>query len=137
MGEKNRSRWGKWLIWSIGFIFIMYSLYSFALSFFGTETQAKLTSYRRENGERNEVIRGQYTYVFGYEFEVNGKVYSGNDRSIHNAVFLKTDQSSTMSIRYLKCCPYINGQDRGVKNVLNALLFLIIGLGLIWVSRKI
>ncbi|MDD3721981.1 MAG: hypothetical protein PHW92_05780 [Lutibacter sp.] len=136
MKTSNRSNFGKWLIAIIGVIFLIYSIFLLALTLFGTDVNAKVTSYRREYGERDEVFRNQYTYLFGYEFEVNGEKYSGTGQRIGNSVFLKQNDTMLMKVRYLPSFPFINSAYDGNKTHLNLLISLIVGVGLLLTSRK-
>ena len=136
MEKPENPKWGKWLIFSIGFIFFIYSLFLFTLTFFGTDIDAKITSYRRAYGERNETIRNQYTYLFGYEFQVNGKKYTGTGQKISNSVFLKHGDNSYMKARYLASCPSINSDFDAKKTPLHALVILGVGMLLFYFFRK-
>lgn len=136
MGLKTRVNFGKWLIFSIGLLFIFYSFFLGSLALFGIEVNAKVTSYRREYGERNETIRNQYTYLYGYEFNVEGKTYSGIGQRISNSVFLKHDNKMHMKVKYLQCCPFLNSNYEGTRTIFNLLISLVVGAGLVAVSRK-
>lgn len=136
MGFRDRFNFGKWLIFSIGFLFTSYSLFLGTLTLYGSEINAKVTSYRQEYGERNENIRNQYTYLFGYEFNVDGKTFSGTGQRIGNSVFLKHNNKMQMKVKYLRCCPQFNSAYDGNKTLLNSLISMIVGIGLLLVSRK-
>ena len=132
----SKINFGKILISFVGIIFLLYAAFLFILNFFGEETNAILTSYRQEYGERNETIRNQYTYLFSYEFDVNGKKYSGNGQKIGNSVFLKPDGKSTISIKYLRCCPFLSTANDGSKTLMSCFIFFSIGLLLFYFSGK-
>ena len=132
----NGPKWGKWLIFTIGVIFLIYSIFLVTLSLYGTEIDAKITSYRRAYGERNETIRNQYTFLFGYEFQIEGKTYSGTGQKIGNSVFLKHTDNSYMKVKYLKCCPYLNTDYNGNKTILNGFITLGVGFLLLYFYRK-
>jgi hypothetical protein len=129
--------WGKIIIGSVGFIFLMYALLLISLSLFGFSTNAKITSYRQEYGERNETIRNQYTYLYGYEFEVDGKLFSGNGQRIGNSVYLKNNGTQTIQIKYLSCCPFVNHALDENKNTKQILITLLVSLGLFYFMFKI
>ncbi|MFA5297842.1 MAG: hypothetical protein WC389_06495 [Lutibacter sp.] len=133
---ENKNKWGKWLILSIGIIFILYSVFLGSLVLFGTETKAKITSYRQEYGERNEAIRNQYTYLFGYEFEYQGKTYSGTGQKIGNSVFLKNDGNSFITIKFLPSIPQLNTAYEEKRTIINMAITLVIGLGLLYATKK-
>lgn len=128
--------WGKIIIGSVSAIFILYALLLISLYFFGVSTSAKITSYRQEYGERNETIRNQYTYLYGYEFEVNGKLYSGNGQRIGNSVYIKDTANRSIPIKYLTCCPQLN-QALDHSPIKSLLIFIGIGVLLFYFARKI
>lgn len=136
METENKNKWGKWLILSIGIIFILYSIFLGSLTLFGSETNAKITSYRQEYGERNETIRNQYTYLFGYEFEYEGKTYYGNGQKIGNAVYLKNDGNSFITIKFLPSIPQLNTAYEEKRTVINMGITIVIGLGLLYATKK-
>jgi hypothetical protein len=109
--KKKRFTAGRIIIGITGSLFLFYGIFLAALWLAGTPTQAKITSFRREMGERNETIRNQYTYVYSYEFNVAGKTYSGNSKKIQDSVFLKNDGNTFIKVHYLKCCPFLNGPE--------------------------
>ena len=109
--KKKRFTAGRIIIGITGFLFLFYGIFLAALWSAGTPTQAKITSFRREMGERNETIRNQYTYVYAYEFTVAGITYSGNSKKVQGPVFLKNDGNSFIKVHYLKCCPFLNGPE--------------------------
>lgn len=136
METENKNKWGKWLILSIGLIFTLYSIFLGSLVLFGAETKAKITSYRQEYGERNEAIRNQYTYLFGYEFEYQGKTYSGTGQKIGNSVFLKNDGNSFITIKFLPSIPQLNTAYEEKRTVINMAITLVVGLGLLYATTK-
>lgn len=136
MGFRDRFNFGKWLIFSIGLLFTIYSLFLGSLTLFGTEINAKVTSYRQEYGERNEMFRNQYTYLYGYEFYVDGVKYFGTGQKISDSVYLKNNGNSYMQVKYLSCCPYFNSDFEANKTLTRIFIFLVVGMGLVLVSRK-
>lgn len=121
--------WGKVILVGVGTLFTLYSVLIFALNVAGISTEARLTSYRQEYGERNETIRNQYTYLFSYEFEVDGKTYFGNGQRVAGPEHLKLSGNEKIRIRYLAIWPYLNqAEEKGFDWV--AVLYLGIGLGL-------
>lgn len=137
MKKKRKSgKAGKWLIFSVGLLFALYTAFLLVLHVFGTGTQARLTSYRQEYGERNETIRNVYTYEFGYEFTVDGKTYSGTGQKTGSPVFLKPTKETTIAIKYLSCCPYLNTASNGKKTWINILIMALVSVVLFWFSRK-
>jgi hypothetical protein len=109
MKKKNKhSLTGKIIIGTVALLFLLYALFLCTLCLAGTKTQAKITDFRRELAERNETIRNQYTYAYGYEFIVSGKQYSGHSKKVQGPVFLKNQGSSYITVYYLECCPVLN-----------------------------
>lgn len=137
MKKKDKSgKAGKWLIFSVGLLFALYVSFLLVIQVFGTDIRAHLTSYRQEYGERNETIRNQYNYEFGYEFTVDGKTYSGTGRRISSPVFLKPGSNTTIPIKYLKCCPYLNSHVEGRKTWINILVMALVTAVLFWFFRR-
>ncbi|HOO95456.1 MAG TPA: hypothetical protein PLH60_06935 [Proteiniphilum sp.] len=137
MGKRKRgNNFGKWLIFSVSMLFALYGAFLGTLLLFGVDKQATLTSYRQEYGERNEVIPNRYTYLFGYAFTVEGKTYHGTGQRVASPVFLKPSAESTISIRYLPCCPYLNSHVEGKETWKSSLIFLGIGVILLLFFRK-
>lgn len=137
MSKGNRKKnFGKWLIFSISILFIVYASFLAMLLLIGVDKQATLTSYRQEYGERNEVIPNRYTYLFGYEFTVEGKTYYGTGQKVGSSVFLKPHNESTISIKYLSFCPYLNSHIEGKENWKSILIYLVVGLILFSFYRK-
>lgn len=136
MDIKNRINWGKWLIFLIGLIFTIYSIFLGSLALFGTEINANITSYRQQLSERDETIRNQYTYVFGYEFSVEGKTYSGTGQKISNSIFLKNESKMKMRVKYLQCCPQFNSAYDEKNTFLNIIISFLIGMGLILITKR-
>lgn len=129
--------WGRLILGSVGVLFTLYSFLIFSLDWMGTSSEARLTSYRREYGERNEAIPNRYTYLYGYEFKVDGKTYIGNGQLVAGPAHLKLSGEETIRIKYLSCCPYLNHAEKASLFDWSALIFLGIGLGLISVAYKI
>ncbi len=137
MGKRKRgNNFGKWLIFSVAMLFVLYGSFLGALLLFGVEKQATLTSYRQEYGERNEVIPNRYTYLFGYKFTVEGKTYHGTGQRVASPVFLKPTPESPISIKYLSCCPYFNTHVEGNGTWKSSLIFFGIGVVLLLFFRK-
>lgn len=136
MDFKKKLNFGKVLIFSIGLLFTIYSLFLGGLALFGTETKAKITSYRQEYGERNETIRNQYTYVFGYEFKFEGKVYTGTGQQIGNPVFLKNNENSFITVKFFPAIPQLNSSFNGEKTIWNIAISFVIGIGLMYITKK-
>lgn len=133
---QNKIHGGKLLIFSIGLLFVLYALYIGSLLFFGTETSAKITSYRQEYGERDETIRNQYTYLYGYEFTYKGRVYSGTGQNIGDSVYLKNKQNHFLRIKFFPAFPQFSTSFEGTKSYVNIIISAAVGIILIVFSRK-
>lgn len=125
---------GKILLAVIGLAFAIYALMLVVLMVAGTPTKATITSYRRSAGERNETIPNQYTYVFSYEFEVDGSKYTGNGQEVKPPIHVKNAGGSTISIRYLPGWPAINSPMEAELPLMSTAIFLTIGIGLLYVA---
>ncbi len=134
--EKRKGRGGRILITSFGLLSLGYGLMLAALFFFGTMVEARLTSYRQELGERNEVIPNRYTYHFGYSFAVDGREYSGTGQRIASPTFLKPGSDATITVKFLPCCPRIHTDVRKDQEGRRVMVILALGLVLLWISRK-
>lgn len=103
----------------------------------GIKTTAVITNIRREQGERNEAIRGRYTYIISYRFKLtDGKTVDGFTRKIGDSVYLKADGKSTRSVRYFEFFPYINALDEDTRHGLGQLIFVAIGYFLIFIINR-
>lgn len=134
--KKKRSPAGKIIIGIAGSLFLLYGIFLTALWLAGTPVQARVTSFRREMGERNETIRNQYTYSYSYEFTVDGKTYSGNSKKVQGPVFLQNSGNSFLRVYYLKCCPFLNGPETDFTPRYKLLIYLSIAAGLFYFVKK-
>lgn len=134
--KKKRFTAGKIIIGFTGLIFLFYGIFLAALWLAGTPTQAKITSFRREMGERDETIRNQYTYAYAYEFSTAGKTYSGNSKKVQGPVFLKNDGNSFIKVYYLKFCPFLNGPEADFTPKYKLLIYLGIAVILFYFVSK-
>ena len=141
MGGKKRksranSRAGRFFIIAIGLLFVTWGLLSVGLGLFGERDMAVITHIRREGGERNEVIRGRYTYAVAYAFTLpDGRRIEGTSKIIGGAVFLKATGTSRRPVRYYRFFPSINAleSDTGLRTGPLAIAF--VGCLLIWLMR--
>ncbi|WP_372775377.1 hypothetical protein [Mangrovibacterium sp.] len=106
--KEKKSLAGKLIIGGAAALFILYGVFLSTLWVAGTPTQARVTDFRRELGERDETIRNKYTYTYAYEFTASGKQYYGHSKKVQGPVFLKTQGNSFVTVHYLGCCPAIN-----------------------------
>jgi len=121
----------------LGFAFIAWGLTTVTLGLFGEKEIATITNIRRERGERNEVIRGKYTYIISYTFTLpGGKNISGSTRHIGDAVFLKADGKSKTAVRYFSSFPAINALERDTKPGFGQLVLVAIGCFLIYIINR-
>lgn len=134
--KKKRSPAGKIIIGIAGSLFLLYGIFLSALWLAGTPVQAKVTSFRREMGERNETIRNQYTYSYSYEFNVSGKTYSGNSKKVQGPVFLQNSGNNYIRIYYLKCCPVLNGPETDFSPQYKLLIYFGVAVVLFYFLKK-
>ncbi len=134
--KAQKGRGGRILMGGIGVLFLVYGLMLAALYFFGTDVEARLTSYRQEMGERNEVIPNRYTYHFGYSFRVNGRDYSGTGQRVAGPVHLKPGPGATIAVKYLPCCPFISTDTEDGREGRRILVILGVAFLLLWFARK-
>lgn len=121
----------------LGIGFVLYGISTISLGLFGKKGTAVITNIRREGGERDEVIRGRYTYIISYTFELpGGKSVDGISRTIGNSVFMKADGKSKRSVRYFEFFPYINALADDTKPGLGQLIFVTIGCFLIYIINR-
>ena len=134
--EKRKGRGGRILIAVVGVLFFGYGIMLATLFFFGTTVEARLTSYRQEMGERNEVIPNRYTYHFGYSFTVNGRDYSGTGQRVAGPVHLKPGPGATITVKYLPCCPFISSDTEDGREGRRILVMLGVAFLLLWFARS-
>ncbi len=135
--KKKRSPLGKIIIGTVAILFFLYGGFLSVLWLTGTPTQAKITNFRREMGERNETIRNQHTYAYSYEFSVSGKKYSGSSKKVQGPVFLKNQGNSFIGIHYLACCPALNCPRDDFKPWYKILIYFAVSLVLGYFMIKI
>ena len=134
--RKKRFPIGKWIVGITGMLFVLYGIFLTSLWLIGTPKQAKITSYRMESGERDETIRNSYTFVYAYEFSVNGKTFSGNSRDIKSPIHVKNSGYSTLKIHYLGCCPFLNCPVSDFSPKYKLLLYFGLGMLFLYFLKK-
>ncbi|MGD9949895.1 MAG: hypothetical protein AB7U29_15655 [Desulfobulbus sp.] len=131
------SRAGRIFISLIGLIFVLWALLSVGLGLFGDHGDAVITHIRREGGERNETIRGRYTYVLAYAFILpDGRRIEASTKKIGGAIYLKATGTSRKPVRYYAFFPYINALDEDTGLRAGPLVILFVGGLLIWFMQK-
>lgn len=135
---KNSSqRRGRIFISLIGLMFIGWGVLSVGLGLFGAQGKAVITHIRREGGERNETIRGRYTYAVAYAFDLpDGTRIEGTTKKISGAVFLKATGTTVRPVRYYPFFPSINAleEDTGLRT--GPIVLVAVGALLIWLMRR-
>ena len=125
------------LITLLGIAFIICGVSTIILGFLGDEATAVITSIQRELGERDEAIRGKYTYNISYTFTLpNGNSVDGNTKKVGDATFLKADGKSKVPVRYFSSFPQINTLEKNTKPGIGQLLFIGIGCFLIYIINR-
>jgi len=121
----------------LGAGFIIWGASTIALGILGQRTTAVITNVRREQGERNEAIRGRYTYIISYRFTLpEGKSVDGYTRKIGNSVFLKADGKSVRAVRYFRHLPFINALEEEARSPSGPLIIIAVGFFLIYIINK-
>lgn len=96
----------------LGVALILWAAVSLALALFGEPATAVITSIRREGGERVETVPNRYTYNISYTFNLpDGKTVDGFTKKIGGGVYLKSDGTGRIAVRYLKAMPHINAPE--------------------------
>jgi len=137
MKSGGGQRLGRIFIVLIGLMFIGWGVLSVGLGVFGERGDAVITHIRREGGERNETIRGRYTYAVAYAFELpDGRRIEGTTKKIGGAVYLKATGTTRKPVRYYGFFPHINAleEDTGLKP--GPLIIVFVGGLLIWLMQK-
>ena len=125
------------LITLLGIAFILWGITDIMLGLYGKSATAVITNIRREGGERNETIRGRYTYIISYSFTLpDGKSINSYTRKIGNSVFLKPDGKSKVIVKYFSFFPYINVPEQDTKPGLSQLILVAIGGFLTYIMNK-
>jgi hypothetical protein len=121
----------------LGAGFILWGTSTISLGILGQKTAAVITDIRREQGERNEAIRGRYTYIISYRFTLpDGKSVDGNTRKIGNSVFIKADGKSVRAVRYFRHLPFINALEEDARSPAGPLIIIAVGFFLIYIINK-
>jgi len=125
------------LITLLGIAFIAWGISTIMLGYFGVKETAVITNIRREDGERNEAIRGRFTYIISYTFTLpNGDNVDGFTKRVGNATYLKADGKSKTSVKYFSFFPYINALEQDTKPGISQLILVGIGFFLIFIMNK-
>ncbi len=135
--RKKKSLTGKIILGAVATLFLLYGCFLSTLWLAGSKTQAKVTNFRRELGERDETIPNRYTYTYAYEFNVTGKIYSGNSKKVQGPTFLKNQGNSFVTVHYLACCPAINCPIDDFKPWYKIFIYFGVALMLGYFTRKI
>ncbi len=133
-GKKIGARIG---ISLLGIMFIFWGLITVALGIVGEKGVAVITHIRREGGERNEAIRGRYTYCIAYRFSLpDGRRIEGWTKQIGDSVFLKATGKSIRPVRYFAAFPHINALEKDTQSYWGQAVIVGIGAFLIWVMNS-
>ena len=121
----------------LGVAFILLGLTTVLLGIYGESAMAVISDIRREGGERNEMIRGQYTYNISYSFKLpNGEVVEGTAKRISDAVYLKANGKSKTIVRYFSFSPSISTLEQDTKPSLGQLILIGTGCFLIFIINR-
>ena len=121
----------------LGIAFISWGVSTIMLGIFGDKGTAIITNIRREGGERDEAIRGRYTYNISYTFTLpNGKNVHGNSKRVGDATYLKADGKSKAPVKYFSFFPYINVLEQDTNPDFGQLIFVGIGCFFIFIINR-
>ncbi|MGE4560293.1 MAG: hypothetical protein AB7E77_08830 [Desulfobulbus sp.] len=130
-------RWGRVFIVLIGLLFIGWGLLSVGLGLFGERGEAVITHIRREGGERDETIRGRYTYALTYAFTLpDGRRIEGTTKKIGGAVYFKATGAAGKPVRYFAFFPSVNALEEDTGLRAGPAVIVLVGGLLIWLMRK-
>ncbi len=132
----RRSNLPQILLSLIGFTFILWGVLTACLYMFGQSISASLTNIRREGGEWFDGKPGRYTYSIGYRFILpDGREIRGTAKRVDDGVYVKTNGTGRIQIRYLAAFPFINSPEEQSSISLRPLVFGATGLFLLMVIR--
>ena len=121
----------------LGIAFIVWGISIIMLGVFGEKATAVITHIRREGGERDESIRGKYTYNISYTFTLpDGKEMIGYTKKVGDSVYLKADGKSKVAVRYFSFFPHINAMEKDTKPGFGQLIFVGLGGFLIYIINR-
>ncbi|MBN2794267.1 MAG: hypothetical protein JXR88_02590 [Clostridia bacterium] len=120
----------------IGLLMIIYFVGGPILYWVGDETFANVTSFRREGGEMDIAIRNTYKYGIGYEFTVNGQLFSGTSTVIGDSIYVKGSDQWTIVVKYLKSFPKINLPKDDTKFSIGNVIGTLLGLFVIYAVNQ-
>lgn len=120
----------------LGIMFILWGSSLVTLGIIGKSNIATITHVRREGGERNDGIGGRYLYNISYTFKLsNGKSIDGSTKKIGNGVYIKNPNTIT-TVKYFDFFPYINALAEDTKIGLKQVIYIGIGVLLIFLETR-
>ncbi len=120
----------------LGILFILWGSSLVTLGFVGKSNIATITNVKREGGERNEGIGGRYLYNISYTFKIpNGKSIDGFTKKIGSGTYIKNPNTIT-TIKYFDFFPYINALAEDTKIGLKQVIYIGIGVLLIYSGTR-
>jgi len=134
----SSSKWvARILISLIGAALIFWGGAQLLLGIAGAKSDAVITGIHRQGGERNEVIRGRYTYSIGYVFPLeNSEIVDGNTTKIGGAACFKADSADRFPVRYFKFAPCINAPEEDTRPSAGQPTLMLAGMFLIIIMNR-
>ena len=134
---KTSSLHTRLLITMLGIAFVAYGSSNVMLGYFGEKETATITHIGREEGERDQLTRGKYTYNISYTFTLpNGRTVNGISKKVGDATYLKVDGKSKTAVRYFSFLPIVNAMEEDTKPDIGQVLLLVIGCFLIYIVNR-
>ncbi len=134
---KTSSLHTRLLITMLGIAFVAYGSSNVMLGYFGEKETATITHIGREEGERDQLTRGKYTYRISYTFTLlNGRTVNGAGKRVGDDTYLKADGKSKTAVRYFSFLPIVNAMEEDTKPDIGQVLLLVIGCFLIYIVNR-
>lgn len=122
---------GRILLFVIGFLFILWGAWLFALGVAGNRADATVTSVRRQGGDLTNPRAGSYVYQIGYRFQTSdGKAIEASTQRISGAA----SGPSMTQVRYFTFFPYLSAREEDTGLKLGPFIFIAVGGLLLFVS---
>lgn len=125
------------LLTALGCALIIWSVGRPLLGIFGEQALGQITSIRRQGGERDEAIRGRYTYAIGFEFTLpSGQVIFGSTTRVGNYYQAYALPSvNAAPVRYLRAVPAVNALEVDTRLSVEYVIVFLTGGALIFRDR--
>ena len=130
--KKKSDTFWRVVISAVGIALIAMAVINFILFLFGTQTSASVSVRRfggAENGRPSEI---RYSWAVDYTFiDDDGDKHEGHSTKLGSDMSVKTDDT----VYYLEAAPFINGLESEVEPNLGQLIYVCLGVFLIYVMN--